>query len=91
MRLTFETAVKAGEERVVSVIAERSHSRGDLLNDTLHRAVRKYLRGNMARIVRRRDFIDRDGNPQSEIIIYWAKQSLPVALQLKALNAALAA
>jgi hypothetical protein len=64
MRLTFETAVKGGEERVVRVIAEQSHARGDLLNDTLHRAVHAYLRETMARIVRRRDFIDRDGGPQ---------------------------
>jgi len=89
MRLTFETAVKGGEERVVRVIAEQSHARGDLLNDTLHRAVHAYLRETMARIVRRRDFIDRDGGPQSEIVVYWEEQKVSPSQQLKNLDVAL--
>jgi hypothetical protein len=91
MRLTLETAIKPGEERLVRVIAEQSHPGGDLLNDAVHHAVCAYMRGAMARIVRRRDFTDADGKPRSEVIVFWAKQRLPVSQQLKALSTALAA
>ena len=91
MRLTFQTAVKTGKKSVVRMIPERSYLRLDLPNDAVHHAVYAYMRGAMARIVRRRDFIDRDGNPQREIIVFWAKQKLPVSQQLKGLSAALAA